>query len=364
MARELGIGGSERQVCEVAKGLDRSRFEPHVGCFRASGFRAEELRASGVPVLELPVRSVRAYAAAVNAVRLGRYIQRRRIALVHTFDYPLNLFGVPIARAWRVPVVISSQRAHRTLYSGVIQHLLRLTDAMVDGIVVNSLSVQRQLTAEDRVPRERIHLCYNGIDLERFQTGPRCRPPALASATVVIGCVCAFRPEKGLPTLLEAFAQLLPSHPGLRLLLVGDGPVRAQTEDLAARLGLRQACHFEPATPDVPSWLRAIDIFVLPSLSEALSNSLMEAMACGCCGVASSAGGNPELIRDEHTGLLFTPGDTAGLAGCLARLIADPGLRESLAAAGTSFIQQNFSRQSSARRMGEIYTSLLDRAAG
>jgi L-malate glycosyltransferase len=360
MARELAIGGSERQLCEIAQGLDRSRFEPHVGCFRASGFRADELRAAGVPLLELPVRSFRSFSAAVGAIRLGRYIQRRRIALVHTFDYPLNLFGVPVARAYRAPVVISSQRADRALYSSLTRHLLRLTDAMVDAIVVNSLSVRRQLIAEDRVPLERIQLCYNGIDLERFQTGPRCRPPALGSAAVVIGSVCALRPEKGLPTLVDAFAQLLPSHPGLRLLLVGDGPVRAQLEDQAARLGVRQACHFEPATPDVPSWLRAIDIFVLPSLSEALSNSLMEAMACGCCAVASCTGGNPELVRHEHTGLVFPPGDTVGLAGCLARLIADQGLRKSLAAAGTSFIQQNFSRQSSARRMAEIYSSLID----
>lgn len=363
MARELAIGGSERQLCEIALGLDRSRFEPHVGCFRASGFRADELRAAGVPVLDLAIRSYRSFSAAAGAVRLGRYIRRRRIALVHTFDYPLNLFGVPVARAFRAPVVISSQRAHRALYSSLTRRLLRLTDSMVDAIVVNSLSVQLQLIAEDRVPPERIQLCYNGIDLERFQPGPRCRPPALGSADLVIGSVCAFRPEKGLPTLVDAFARLLPSHPGLRLLLVGDGPVRAQLEDQAARLGVRQACHFELATADVLSWLRAIDIFVLPSLSEALSNSLMEAMACGCCAVASCTGGNPELVQHERTGLLFPPGSTAGLGDCLARLIADRGFRESLATAGTSFIRPNFSRQNSARRMAEIYAFLIDRAA-
>ncbi|MGO9097845.1 MAG: glycosyltransferase [Bryobacteraceae bacterium] len=364
MARELAIGGSERQLCELVQGLDRSRFEPHVGCFRASGFRADELRAAGVPVLELPVRSFRSFSAAVGAIHLGRYIQQCRIALVHTFDYPLNLFGVPVARAFRAPVVVSSQRAHRALYSGLTRRLLRLTDTLVDAIVVNSLSVRRQLIAEDRVPQGRIQLCYNGIDLERFQPGPRCHPSALGSAAMVIGSVCALRPEKGLPTLVDAFAQLLPSRPGLRLLLVGDGPVRAQLEDQAARLGVRHACHFEPATADVPSWLHAIDIFVLPSLSEALSNSLMEAMACGCCAVVSCTGGNPELVQHERTGLLFPPGDTAGLAGCLDRLIADQGLGKSLAAAGTSFIRRNFSRQNSARRMAEIYASLIDRAAG
>src|SRR5205823_11528833 len=120
-----------------------------------------------------------------------------------------------------------------------------------------------------------------------------------------------------------------------------------------------EAVHFEPATPHVAEWLSAIDIFVLPSRSEALSNSLMEAMACGCCPVASNVGGNPELVRAGETGLLFRAGDPEDLASSLRTLIGQPDLRRDLAAHAESLIRANFSTAAAARRMAEIYRAVL-----
>jgi glycosyltransferase involved in cell wall biosynthesis len=109
----------------------------------------------------------------------------------------------------------------------------------------------------------------------------------------------------------------------------------------------------------VPKWLSAIDIFVLPSVSEALSNSLMEAMACGCAAVASNVGGNGELIEHGERGLLFRAGDAGDLAGCLKMLAADQPLRRRLAEAGRRFIHENFGVAQSVRRMTEIYLEAL-----
>ena len=362
MARELALGGSERQLCEFAKAMDRSRFEPHVACFRGDGFRGDELRAAGVPILELPVGSFLSPSALAGARRLGRYLDRHRIRIVHAFDLPLTIFGVPVARAFRTPLVLSSQRSHRDLAPGLRRHMRRLADFVVDGLVVNCLSVARQLVAEEHVPAGLIHLCYNGVDVTRFYPGERCWPPALQGASLVIGTLCAFRKEKALPTLLEAFARVRSLRPHLKLLLVGDGPLRKDLQERSARLGLAEDCHFEPATADVARWFHATDIFVLPSVSEALSNSLMEAMACGCCAVASRVGGNPELVTHERTGLLFTAGDVAGLAACLQRLIEQPGLAQELAAAGAAHLRERFSTQVAARRMEEIYTGLIGSA--
>ncbi|MGD0013650.1 MAG: glycosyltransferase [Bryobacteraceae bacterium] len=366
MARQLDLGGTERQLCELAKALDRSRFAPHVGCFHAQGFRAEDLRAAGVPILHLPVASYLRPGALRGAWQMARYIRQHDIRIVHTFDVPLNQFGVPVARACSVPVVISSQRAHRDLLSarspGFNRHFLRLTDMMVDAVVVNSLAVRRHLVEDERVPAARIQVCYNGLDTARFQPGPRLRPPELRDARCVIGALCAFRPEKDLPTLVAAFAQIRPLFPGLKLLLVGDGPMREPLARTIDQLGLAQDCRIEPATSEVPLWLRAIDVFVLPSLSESLSNSLMEAMACGCCVVASRVGGNPELVDDGRTGLLFRAGDAADLAACLRRLVQDEELRRELASAGSAFIARGFSLEASARRMEEIYETLLRQA--
>ncbi len=128
---------------------------------------------------------------------------------------------------------------------------------------------------------------------------------------------------------------------------------------VAAARGLAGDCTFVPATGQVAEWLRAIDIFVLPSRSEALSNALLEAMACGCCPVASRVGGNVELIRHGENGMLFEAGDVEQLSGVLDTLVELRVLREQLAARARSTAEQ-FSIRASAARMEEIYTELIE----
>lgn len=358
MARELNLGGSERQLCEIARSLSPSLFEPYVGCFRASGIRADALRAAAVPIFEVPVRSFSSPSSLVAAVRMGTFLNRRNIRLVHTFDVPSTLYGVCVARAFRTPIVLSSQRAFRSLTPHRRFHL-RCVDRVADGVVVNCEAVRRHLIEEEHVVPHRIHLCYNGVDTSVFFPASVPRPGSLNDASLVIGTVCALRPEKDLATLLRSFRALQAIHPRLKLAIVGDGPSRHDLVQLSRHLGLRDCCHFEPAVADVVDWFRSIDVFVLPSVSEALSNSLMEAMASGCCGVASRVGGNPEIVHDGRTGLLFEPGDPENLTLVLRRLIEDPSLRKALAAAGSSFIRNEFSLESATRRMEQIYVSLL-----
>jgi len=171
--------------------------------------------------------------------------------------------------------------------------------------------------------------------------------------------VCALRPEKGLDTLLDAFAAVRGLEPGMKLAIVGSGPCLAALQDRARALGVLPDCVFEPATPHVADWLHAIDIFVLPSLSEAFSNSLMEAMACGCCVAASRVGGNPELVVHGETGMLIEPRDAAGLAEVLRLLVRDPARRGELATNAARLVNKRFSLATAARTMGEIYTGLL-----
>jgi glycosyltransferase involved in cell wall biosynthesis len=355
VARELGLGGSERQLAETALALDRARWQPHVACFTAGGFRARELSEAGVPVLELEVRSLVSSSALVGVRRLGRYVARHGIRLVHAFDVPSDLFAVPVARLYRVPVVLASQRAHRNLTPGTTRHLLRLTDRIADAIVVNSQAVARELAAEDMVPPSAIRLAYNGLDTSVFRPdGPRA-PVPWSAGEPVIGVVCALRPEKGLPTLMEAFAKV----GGAKLLIVGSGPMLDDLEGLSRKLGLSDTCRFQPAVANTAEWLRAIDIFVLPSLSEALSNSLLEAMGCGCCPIASEVGGNPELVQDGVNGLLFPAGNAEALAVRLRMVLEDVQLRRKLAAASGERARQAFAREMAARRMAEIYEEFL-----
>ncbi len=354
MSQFLTAGGTERQLSIIARELDRSRFEPTVGCFRPDGIRHEELKAAGVRVVPFRIRSMYKPPPIGVAIELGQFLGRERIDLVHAFDVPTDVFAVPVARLFRVPYVLSSQRAHRTLASRVDRHLLRLSDSLVDGIVVNSRAVARELAEEEKVPESRIHLCYNAIDTSEFSP-----PPERAPEPLVIGAVGLFRPEKGHRTLIEAFARVHRAAPHTRLHLVGGGPLHRDLEELARQLGVADATTVEGSTPAVRERLQRMHIFVLPSLSEALSNALLEAMACGCCAVASRTGGNPEIIEENSSGLLFRPGDSDDLAGKLSALVADRAARERYACAGWKRVQQNFSLASSVNRMQEIYAGVM-----
>jgi len=363
MTYSLGIGGSERQMAEVAMALDPARFQVHAGCLRADGMRAGELRAAGIPILELPVTSFGSLSALKGARMLLRYIREHRIELVHSFDVPLNIFAAPVAWFARKPIVLTSQRAHRLLTPGLFHRWLRVTDRLTDGIVVNCEYMRRHLIRDENVPERIVHLCYNGIDAEVFQPKSSgavvATHPKLESASVVIGVVCSLRREKGLDTLMAGFAPVAREHIGARLLVVGSGRELEGLQSQARALGVFDQCVFVPATDQVAPWLRAMDIFVLPSLSEAFSNSLMEAMACGCCAVASDVGGNPELAGDPRRGVLFEAGNARGLGSILRGLIGDPERRKSLAAAGSDFLRKEFSIARAADRMGEIYDIFL-----
>ena len=349
MARELNLGGSERQMTEIAHFLDRSQFDPRVGCFVPAGIRGEELRAAGVPVVHFPVHSFKSPTMLSGAAQLVRYIRSERIDLVHTFDFPMNVFAIPVTRLFTSAVALSSQRSHRQLNSPGYTKMLRLSDRLAHGVVVNCRFLERHMIDDEGVPPEHVNVCFNGIDLESFVSRQGVREGPL-----VIGVVANLLPWKGLSTLLDAFARIRNIQPGLRLVIVGSGPELANLQ-----LRATENVVFQPGTAAIAEQLREMDIFVLPSLSEAFSNALMEAMACGCCAVASNVGGNPELVRNGETGMLFEAGNTEALADVLSTLVMNAGLRRELAIRGTRFIRENYSIQNASLRMAEIYAAKL-----
>ena len=354
MVRELDQGGVERDVAKIAMHLDRSRFEPHVATFYAKGMRYEELRSAGVPILELPLRSLASLASVRLANEMRRYIKQHRIQIVHAYD-PSGVFGLVVARLARVPVAIGSQLSYRDILDKRTQMLLRMTDRLADAILVNCDAIRRYMIEDEHIPEEQVEICYNGVDTTHFFP-PKCRPTA---ATLVIGTVCALRPEKNLPLLQEAFAMVRGLQPKLRLVIVGSGSELKALQENAARMGIDENV-FVPATRDVAAWLRTMDIFVLPSYSEAFSNSLLEAMACGCAVVGSRVGGTPELTgSNEERGLLFESGDAKDLATQLTRLISNEELRRDLGSRAAQFAKESLSIQIAAERTAAIYERWL-----
>lgn len=356
--RELGQGGCERDLTKLAVHIDRSKFEPHVGCFRPHGIRAGELKQNGIPIVHVPVRSFRSGSTVKGARVMGDYMRRNGIRVVQAFDVPTSIFCAPVCRLNGIPVLIS-QLSYRSLAPRSQRLLLHIADRTATGIVVNCRAMERHVVEDEGFDPGAVYLCYNGIDTDVFRPGARSKPAILQDADLVIGIVCALRPEKDLLTLLEAFSQVDGGSLRLKLLFVGSGPMLPVLEQRSAELRVADRCVFQPATPDVAAWLRAMDIFVLPSVSEAFSNALMEAMACECAVVASRVGGNPELVLNGETGLLFDPRDAEGLAVQMHLLIADARLRNSLARNASRFVLERFSVSTYARRMEEVYSEVL-----
>ena len=165
--RELHHGGIEHDAAKIAIHLDRSRFEPHVASYQAEGIRFEELKHAGVPILHLPVSSLKSWSALSAAIRLRQYIRKHRIRLVHAYD-PSVVFVAPIARALRVPTVLSSTLGDRSLLSHRTHQQLRWTDKIVDTIVVNCQAMRRHMIDDEHVPDGRIMLCHNGVNTNLF----------------------------------------------------------------------------------------------------------------------------------------------------------------------------------------------------
>ncbi len=360
VVRELGLGGIERDVAKLALGFDRDRYIPYVATYSPSGPRFDELSAAGIPIFPLQFPSLLSTAAIKAAWKFRSYIKKNKIRLVHAFD-PSSVFTVPLAKWIGVPVVISSQLGHRELYDPRTRSQLRYVDYQSDAIVVNCESLRRELTAEYGVSEERIELCYNGVQTRDFFPGNGVRPTEIAEAPLVIGTISVLRPEKGLLLLQEAFAQVKHLLPGMKLLIVGSGPELGRLQENQLRLGLQQDCILKPAVSAVAPLMRGLDVFVSSSYSEAFSNAILEAMACGCCVVGSRVGGTPELIGNDQRGLLFESGNATDLASKLERLITDKQLRTSLALAASEHARTELSIEKNVARTMQIYDKQFER---
>lgn len=360
MVRELDQGGVERDVAKIAVHLDRTRFLPHVATYYAHGLRYEELRSASIPILDLPVRKLASGETIRFGFRLWRYIRDHGIKIVHSYDSS-GIFGLVIARMAGVPVVIGSQLSYRNILDPKTRKLLRLADRYSDAILVNCEAIRRYMVEDEHLAADKVELCYNGVITTEFFPVEEAKPRELPAADLVIGTVCALRPEKGLLLLQEAFAKLNFPSRKLQLVMVGSGVELPRLQENAARLGIAAASVFMPAQRNVPHWMRAMDIFVLPSFSEAFSNSLLEAMACGCCVVGSRVGGTPELIGENSRGLLFEKGNSQDLANQLTKLIEDEGLRAEFGRRAAQHARENLSIEIAAKRTAEIYDRLLDR---
>jgi glycosyltransferase involved in cell wall biosynthesis len=358
--RELHHGGIERDVTKIALKIDRLRFEPHVASYQAQGMRFEELGSAGIPFLHLPLSSLKSPSAISAAMKLRRYVREHGIRLVHSYD-STAVFVAPMARALGVPAVLSSTLGNRNLLDPRSRRQVRWTDKIVHKVIVNCEAMRRHMIEDEHVPGKRIELCYNGVDTTQFYPAAAGRLAAIADASLVVGTVSVLRPEKALDLLQEAFARVRQMRPGMKLVIVGSGPELSRLQANSQRLRLQGDCVFVPVTTSVPQFLRAFDIFVSCSRSEAFSNAILEAMACGCGVIGSRVGGTPELLGEDERGLLFQPGNVDDLAAKLTTLIENESVRRKFGPLAADFARRSLSIEIAVARMAEIYELALRR---
>lgn len=221
------------------------------------------------------------------------------------------------------------------------------------------------------VAAHRVHTVYNGVDTERFAPAPVRQPlegsPFNDPALWLVGTVGRMQTVKAQPQLVEAFIQLLKARPELartmRLVLVGDGPLRAECEQRLDAAGLRHLAWLPGERGDVPDVMRGLNCFVLPSLAEGISNTILEAMASGLPVLATCVGASPELVQDEATGRLVPPGRPEALAQALVQLASQPDLAATWGHAGRQRVEQRFSLQAMVAGYEAVYRKVLGQEA-
>lgn len=359
MVRELNLGGVERDTSKLARALDRRRYDPHIVTLFGGGFRQEELLSAGLPVTEVPIRSYLRPNFLKHAARLRSLMREFRPQLLHSYDAS-GIAGSIVGRASGIPVIVTSQLSYRGLADPRTRWLMRLSDRLSDAVIVNCDAVKRHMIEDENVPAEKVVRIYNGLETREFYPEEQARPEIVGDASLVIGSICVFRKEKDLPTLVRAFAKVCSGKPTIKLLLIGGGEQTESLRHLAAELGVTNQVVLMPAARDVARWHRVLDIFVLPSVSEAFSNSLLEAMGCGRACVASRVGGSPELTGlNAERGLLFEPGNVDQLAARLAMLVDDPELRRGLGGRAADFARTELSMERNLTETTALWERLL-----
>jgi len=243
--------------------------------------------------------------------------------------------------------------------------LRRLHAPLVERYVTVSKHLERYLIDDIGISPKRITQIYNGVDTDRFRPRLGERPSVLPrtfvdSESIVVGTVGRAQPVKDQATLVRAFAELVrrPGGSGLRLVVVGAGPLLDELRRLAKSLGVDEQTWFTGAADQVSEFLQTFDIFVLPSLAEGISNTILEAMATGLPIVATNVGGNVELVENGVTGSLFAPGDVATLSRLLASYAADASVRAERATAARRVAVDRFGLTTMVDRYQLMYEQL------
>ncbi|NLZ28640.1 MAG: glycosyltransferase family 4 protein [Firmicutes bacterium] len=337
----------------------------------------EKARQMDIDVHELPLSENITPLKDLYALRqLVVILRRERPRLLHAHGFKAGLWGRLAGRIMGIPVVVTVHNYPAYPVRGlVLPHLFRAVENAHGHWACRYITVSKALAGyllkNTTIDEEKIEVIHNGINTAPFEQALQTNMPAARTCldfikkegTVLVGTVARLAPQKGIRHLIQAAAILSGRHPHLRFVIIGDGPMRGYLENLVQRLEMQGKVFFTGQMEDVPSLMAMLDIFVLPSCSEGLSLTVMEALAALRPVVASHTGGVPEIISHDRTGKLVRPGDSHALARAIEELISDPDTAGRMAARGQARVKALFSREEMFRRTGRLYRKFMDTPA-
>jgi len=362
-------GGAEETFATLLRRIDPSRFELYVAC-HGRGPLYEEYRKHSAGVWSLDL--LRVWNPA-SVLRLARLMRQTRCDVVHTCLWSADLLGgaaASLAGVRGIAATVTTEyfrsfgagplvRVRRRLLSRVY----RATYWLPHRVVTVSRFLADDLVRRPglRVPARKIEVIYNPLDrdaLTRLLASPGASVRRWTDGSPIVTAVANFHPVKGHQTLVRAMPAIVRRYPGVRFVLVGDGPARAGIEALVASLGLTPAVVFTGQVVGGARAMRESDVVVLPSLSEGLGVALLEALAIGTPVVASRTGGIPEVLGEQEAGLLVTPGDPDALADAILAVLDDPDTARRRAERGRQIVAERFTVERFVEQTERLYRTL------
>jgi len=351
---DLGRAGTETQLLALLRNLDRDVIEPDLVLLNGEGELSRSLEPADCPILRLGVTKLIGRSGLRAAQKLYRHWQAFRPDVAQIYFLDSAYLGVPVAKWAGVPNIVRVRNNLSYWLTRKHRFLNRAIRPWVDVTLTNSEAGREAILKQDGVSVERTAVIENGVDLERFHNwrlSPR-------TGTIRIGTVANLRPVKNIDGLMRAAKVLLERYPHLQFEVAGEGEQRGELERLDSELALGSRFVLRGSVSDVPAFLASLEIAVLPSHSEGMSNALLEFMAAGRAVVATDVGANAKLLDGGRCGLLVPPQNTEDLVGAIDRLLEDEQLCRRLGEAGRERVEDHFSRESMVREFEDFYRRL------
>jgi glycosyltransferase involved in cell wall biosynthesis len=358
----LPVGGAEEVLLTEVEGLDKKTFDPFVCVISEKGPIGEQIEKTGVRVIPLHRmgKSQFDYRIIRNLYTLMR---REGVHVVHTHLYDGNKYGRLAAILARVPCIVSTYQnvyVRRRLKYHLINWAL---SAVNDRILAGSEAVKESVMRYDRIGAGKIQVLYNAIDPAKFRGGESGgdvrRRFGIKAEDFLIGVIARLEEQKGHIYVLQAMSQVVRNYRAVKVLVVGDGKLRSFLQERTRTLGLSDFVLFAGTQRPTDPILRALDLFLLPSLWEGFSISILEAMAMGVPVVATAVGGASEVITSGKDGLLIQPGDVGSLTAAIEDSLLHRDKFRQMGKNGKETVIRNFTKANHLAMLQSLYLEVL-----